>query len=81
MQRQAAFRKLPTQTTWWKSYEPILVAAIGLRLTHGVRDNPQIDFKSKRKKRFEPLVVELILAADAAGERHAGDAGIQEAQG
>lgn len=69
MHRQASYRKLPTHQKWWEKYEPILRGAIALRLMFPDEvQEPNVRLTGHAKK-WEPLVVELILAADAAGRR------------
>ena len=84
MERQREYRLLPTDTLWWRTYQPSLVAAIDLRryfLDHGEIPAPNVEVKNgERFQKWNALVAALIAKADKIMRRqHARSTRVQEA--
>lgn len=73
LMRQSAYRKLPTHTKWWGKYQPGLVAGIEARvlLSDDEKVLDPVVQMPRGRSRWAPLVMELILAADAAWRKNA----------
>lgn len=70
LHRQAAYKKLPTKTVWWRKYEPGLVAGIEVRVNLGEAAPPPIVWLPTSRQKWAPLVTELIVAAEYAWRKH-----------